>query len=88
MFDGGYHTEIKRHDRRYVALDSADYVERYNKLCVYNSNSYVLSCNQDFDIISRMLAKRPDLFDIPKLSLSYGGKTYYPKKNRFLDEII
>lgn len=79
MFDGSYHTEISRYNGRYVSLDDIDDIEHYNRLCTYNSSRCVFSSNSDFSIIENILLSNPNVFEIPKVSISFGGKEYFPK---------
>lgn len=79
MFDGNYHTEISRYNGRYVSLDDIDDIERYNRLCVYNSSRCVFASNPDFSVIENILQANPNVFEIPKVSISFGGKEYFPE---------
>ena len=79
MFDRSYHTEISSYDGRYVSLDDIDDINHYNRLCTYNSSRCVFSCNPDFSLIEKILIDNPTVFEIPKVSISFGGKKYFPQ---------
>lgn len=76
MFDADYHIGIKGHDRKYVLLTDKEDVERYNRLCAYNSGQYVFSNEPGFSLVKIMIKDNPNIFSLPKTTLSYGGKTY------------
>ena len=51
----------------------------YCRLCVYNSSRCVFASNPDFSVIKKILQTNPNVFEIPKVSISFGGKEYFPK---------
>lgn len=79
MFDGSYHKEIVPYNGRYVSLDDIADIEHYNRLCTYNSSRCVFSSSSNFSIIENILLKNPNIFEIPKVSISFGGKEYFPE---------
>lgn len=78
MVDADYHTGFIGHDRRYVSITDVEDIERYNRLCAYNSGQYVFSKEVGFSVVRKMIEDNPDIFSLPKTTLSYGGKTYTP----------
>ena len=78
MYDGKYHTEIKKHDRRFCAIDNVEDVDWYNRLSVHNSGQYIYSNQTGVDDIKKIVSEDREMIDLPKVSMSYGGKTYTP----------
>lgn len=60
-------------------LDDIDDIEHYNRLCIYNSSRCVFASNSDFSLIENILQKNPDVFETPRVSISFGDKEYFPK---------
>ena len=80
MYDGSYHKHVEPYERKYLSLTVLENIEYYNLLSIYESDRCVFSCNDDFHVIDAMLKENPNVFDIPKIQISYGGKEYRPNR--------
>lgn len=78
MWDAEYHTEFRGQDRKYVSITEVGDIERYNRLCAYNSGQFVFANEPGFDTVRKMLNDNSDIFSMPKITLSHGGKIYTP----------
>ena len=79
MFEKTYHSNMMSKNYRIVEIDDLDMIDDYNSRSVMNSSRCVFSQTGDFSIIEKMKAKRPDVLQLPKSMLSWGGKTYIPR---------
>lgn len=77
MVDDGYHN-LPIHDLAFVPVDKNS-VKYYNAMQVERAERCLFSSTRDFTVIDEVLAKCPHMFDTPSMSLSWGGKVYYPK---------
>ena len=80
MVDDNYHS-LPIHDLAFVPMNE-DSVEYYNAMQVGKAERCLFSSVQDFGVVERVLAKHPALFDTPSMSLSWGGKVFYPQGER------
>ena len=80
MFEKTYHSNMMSKNYRIVEIDDLDMIDDYNSRSVMNSSRCVFSQTDDFSIIEKMKAKRPDVLQLPKSTLTWGGKTYTPRK--------
>ena len=78
MVDDDYHS-LPIHDLAFVPM-SEESVEYYNAMQVRRAERCLFSSVQDFGVVERILAKHPDMFETPRVSLSWGGKVFYPKE--------
>ena len=79
MYDGSYHKWVAPYDRRYVSIDEIDWVQEYNRRSVYNCNRCVFSKDGDLSVVDKISKENPQVLDIPKTRLSWGGKEFLPK---------
>ena len=79
MYDGSYHKWVAPYDRRYVSIDEIDWVQKYNRRSVYNCNRCVFSKDGDLSVVDKISKENPQVLDIPKTRLSWGGKDFLPK---------
>lgn len=77
MMDDEYHS-LPIHDLAFVPMNE-DSVEYYNAMQVVRAERCLFSPEQDFGIVDRVLEKYPHLLETPSLSVSWGGKIFYPK---------
>lgn len=82
MFEKTYHSNMMSKNYRIVEIDDLGMIDDYNSRCVMNSSRCVFSQTGDFSIIEKMKTKRPDVLQLPKSTLTWGGKTYIPNKKR------
>ena len=82
MFEKTYHSNMMSKNYRIVEIDDLDMIDDYNSRCVMNGSRCVFSQTDDFSIIKKMKAKRPDVLRLPKSTLTWGGKTYIPRKSK------
>lgn len=80
MVDADYHKTFKKYNRKCVSLKYVENIERYNRLCAYNSGRYVFSKDSEFSLVNRMIEDNPSIFSSSKITLSYGGKIYTPSE--------
>ena len=80
MFDGEYHKEMQKYDRRIVELEDVEDITKYNSRCVIHSERFVFSNEGDFALIQNLLKKDPRILDQPHTVVQWGGKTYVPHK--------
>ena len=80
MFEKTYHHNLASKNYHIIEIEELDIIEDYNSRCVMNSNRCVFSQTSDFSIIDKMKAKKPDVLQLPKTSLTWGDNTYTPKK--------
>ena len=78
MVDDNYHS-LQIHDLAFIPMDE-EAVEYYNTMQVARAERCLFSPTNDFSVVDRILSKHPDLFDMPSMSLSWGGKVFYPKE--------
>lgn len=78
MFDGNYHTQFKNYDCRTIGLDDEELIKEYNRRCVLNSERCVFSKNDDFSIIENICNTAPNLLNLPRSVMHWGGKTFVP----------
>lgn len=78
MYDGDYHTELKKLDRKYFEITSEEDIDTYNLLCLSNSNQYIYSADGDLDLVHALSTEDLKRINMPKVQLSYGGKRYFP----------
>lgn len=78
MFEKTYHQNMLPKNYRIVEIDESDIIDDYNSRCVMNSSRCVFSQTADFSIIEKMKVKRPEVLQLPKTTLTWGGKTYIP----------
>lgn len=64
---------------RYVSIDEIDWVQEYNRRSVYNCNRCVFSKDGDLSVVDKISKENPQVLDIPKTRLSWGGKEFLPK---------
>lgn len=81
MFEKTYHHNFTSKNYRIIEIEELDIIEDYNSRCIMNSSRCVFSQTGDFSIIDKMKAKRPDVLQLPKTTLTWGGKTYTPNNN-------
>lgn len=67
---------------RIVEIDDPEIIDAYNSRCVMNSSRCVFSQTDDFSIIEKMKTKRSDVLRLPKSTLTWGGKTFIPRKSK------
>ena len=82
MFEKTYHSNMMSKNYRIVEIDDLDMIDDYNSRCVMNGSRCVFSQTDDFSIIKKMKAKRTDVLQLPKSTLTWGGKTYIPRKSK------
>lgn len=80
MFEKTHHKDIVSKNYRIIEIDNHEIIDDYNSRCVMNSSRCVFSQTDDFSIIDKMKAKRPDVLKLPKTVLTWGGKKYTTKK--------
>ena len=76
MYDGSYHKWVAPYDRRYVSIDEVDWVQEYNRRSVYNFNRCVFSKDGDWSVVEKISKENPQVLDIPKTRLSWGGRIF------------
>ena len=76
MYDGSYHKWVAPYDRRYVSIDEVDWVHEYNRRSVYNCNRCVFSKDGDWSVVEKISKENPQVLDIPKTRLSWGGRIF------------
>ena len=67
--------------RMTIAGSLESFVE-YNLMiqsCVYNCNRCVFSKDGDLSVVDKISKENPQVLDIPKTRLSWGGKEFLPK---------
>lgn len=77
MVDSEYY-DLPIHDLAFVPID-VEGVEYYNAMQVERAERCLFSSSQGFGVVDRVLEKYPHLFETPSLSMSWGGKIFYPK---------
>ena len=79
MVDSKYYKSLSKYEKKYKVLDSAEIIERYNTLCICNSEQYVYLNNDDYSFIDTILDENPQIISAPKVSMSFNDREYYPK---------
>lgn len=82
LLEKTHHKIFKSKNRHIIEIDDIDIVNDYNSRCVMNSSRCVFSKTGDFSIIDKMKEKEPDVLQLPKSTLTWGGKTYVPSKKQ------
>lgn len=86
MYEKSYHKRIGKYDRHHIQLNNPDVVEYYNYQSIMQSERCVFSQNSDFSLIERILQENENAFCLPNVSLTWGGKTYFPGRERNSDD--
>ena len=79
MYDSSYHKNMIPYDRRYLALNVEHLVRQYNKYGIYNCNRCVFSRDGDLSVVDEVMKTEPEILDVPKTRLSWGGKSFFPR---------
>ena len=79
MYDSSYHKNMMPYDRRYLALNVEHLVRQYNKYGIYNCNRCVFSRDGDLSVVDEVMKTEPEILDVPKTRLSWGGKSFFPR---------
>ena len=79
MFEKTHHNDINSKNYRIIEIDERDIIDDYNSRCVMNSSRCVFSQTDDFSVVQKMKEKKPDVLQLPKTVLTWGGKTYTVK---------
>ena len=79
MFEKTHHNDINSKNYRIIEIDERDIIDDYNSRCVMNSSRCVFSQTDDFSVVKKMKEKKPDVLQLPKTVLTWGGKTYTVK---------
>ena len=82
MFEKKHHRKMLTKSYHIVEIDEPEIIDDYNSRCVMNSSRCVFSQTDDYSIIEKMKAKRPDVLQLPKSTLTWGGKTYTPHSKK------
>jgi len=80
MFEKTHHRNMMSKNYRIVEIDEPEIIDDYNSRCIMNSSRCVFSQTGDFSIIEKMKAIRPNVLQLPKSTLTWGGMTYIPRK--------
>ena len=82
MFEKKHHRKMLTKSYHIVEIDEPEIIDDYNSRCVMNSSRCVFSQTDDYSIIEKMKAKRRDVLQLPKSTLTWGGKTYTPHSKK------
>ena len=80
LFERSYHQDLLKYDRHVVEIFDTAVVEKYNSKCTINALRCVISNNNDFSTIDRIIAKSPGILQKPKTLMIWGDKEYVPVK--------
>lgn len=77
MFDNQYHSSLKKYNRKCYYMNSTE-VRSYNAQSCLFSERFIYSINDDFSVINDILDIDKNIFNAPKISVNWNGKTYTP----------
>lgn len=80
MVDGKYHDHLLKHERRIIEIKNIEIVRYYNSHALLHCDERIFSNTDDFEIAEEMIKNKPSIFEQPRTTMSWGGKTYYPDK--------
>ena len=80
MCDGNYHKGMLQHERKIIEVDNIKTIEHYNSVVAQYSTRFVISKDNNFSIIKKMLDNNPNVFNKPHTTLTWGDKIYQPNK--------
>lgn len=80
MVDGSYHTQWIPFERKYIEIHDSANVDYYNSILATQAGRFVFSADGHMDLLEAMKNDNPSVFEQPQGQVSWGGKTYYPRR--------